>query len=510
MGKKKSNGIKKRQNKLNHIRNLIEEQSYKRALYEVVNYVNTYPDDTLGHYLYGKLLLRKNELQEARRQFQLVAEYQDENEVKSLMNLATIARCEGDPEEAIKYYIKVIEDSDYTDVYAINVLAHLYRYEKKSDEAIALLEKCELHPELIKEYAKNLSIVGRITDAYQVLEQFTPESRIEERDMSLNKGRIAFANDEYEKAMFYYEDAKDGEEKDSIYYKAIYEEIKLSIAYDKYQEAIAMCEDLLSINNHFNGEIYLLYGISKQQAKKYQEAYESYLKATELATDKDIRAQGYYYAGSLDFARGKLSFAETHFKRSITNARDISELTYTKLIGVLLRQEKYSEVLKYISRLKKAIPHKWSDSPVEYVEMIVNKRLGKKLPQRDTCSYTERQIIKYKEKEAIAHIESHHKGESKTRGNFSKDINIEVLYYDIRSRLHENDLVNEDAMDIYEIAYRNAGYDLEDNLVHTIRVVAFPSTRNILTMYPGCRATVPKKGEFKKETPKVMKKSPQN
>ena len=80
--------------------------------------------------MYGKLLLRKNELQEARRQFQLVAEYQDENEVKSLMNLATIARREGDPEEAIKYYIKVIEDSDYTDVYAINVLAHLYRYEK--------------------------------------------------------------------------------------------------------------------------------------------------------------------------------------------------------------------------------------------------------------------------------------------------------------------------------------------------------------------------------------------
>ena len=57
MSKKKSNGIKKRQNKLNHIRNLIEEQNYKRALYEVVNYVNTYPDDTLGHYLYGKLLL---------------------------------------------------------------------------------------------------------------------------------------------------------------------------------------------------------------------------------------------------------------------------------------------------------------------------------------------------------------------------------------------------------------------------------------------------------------------
>ena len=506
----KVNSIKKRQNKLNQIRNLIEGANYKRALYEIVNYVKTYPDDVLGHYLYGKLLLRKNELQEARKQFQLVLEFQDENEVKALMNLATIARKEGDPEEAIKYYKKVIEDSEYTDIYAINVLAHLYRYEKRSLEAIELINKCTLNPELAKELAKNLSIVGRRQEAFALLEEFPPETRKEERDMSLNKGRIAAANDEYEKAMFYYEDAKDGDEKDSIYYKAIYEEIKLLIAYDKYQEAIKYCEELLSIDNHFNGEINLLMGISKQATKKYQEAYENYLLAAERATDRDIRAQGYYYAGSLDFAKGRLSYAETNFKRSISNARETSEITYTKLIGVLLRQEKYGEVLKYVSRLKKLIPQNWKDSPVEYVEMIVNKRLGKKMPPRDSCSYTERQIIKYKEKDAIAHIEQHHKGASKTRGNFAKDINIEVLYYDVRSMLTEDNLVNEDAMDIYEIEYRNAGYDLENNLVHHIRAVVFPSTKNILTMYPGHRATVPKKGEFRTEKSKTKKRSPQN
>lgn len=506
----KGNSIKKRQNKLNHIRNLIEASNYKRALYEIVNYVKMYPEDVLGHYLYGKLLLRKNELQEARKQFQLVLEFQDENEVKALMNLATIARREGDPEEAIKYYKKVIEDSEYTDIYAVNVLAHLYRYEKRSLEAIELINQCTLNPELAKELAKNLSIVGKRREAFELLEQFPTETRKEERDRSLNKGRIAAANDEYEKAIFYYEDAKDGDEKDSIYYKAIYEEIKLLIAYDKYPEAIKYCEELLSIDNHFNGEINLLMGIAKQATKKYQEAYDNYLLAAEKATDRDIRAQGYYYAGSLDFARGRLSYAETNFKRSITNARNTSEITYTKLIGVLLRQEKYSEVLKYVSRLKKLIPQNWKDSPVEYVEMIVNKRLGKKMPPRDSCSYTERQIIKYKEKDAIAHIEQHHKGASKTRGNFAKDINIEVLYYDVRSMLTEDNLVNEDAMDIYEIEYRNAGYDLENNLVHHIRAVVFPSTKNILTMYPGHRATVPKKGEFKQTKQKSLKKSPQN
>ena len=211
MGKSKSNSIKKRQNKLNHIRNLIENHNYKRALYEIVNYTNTYPEDMLAHYLYGKLLLRQNELQQARREFQLVTEYQDENEVKALMNLATIARREGDPDEAIKYYKKVIEDSEYTDIYAVNVLAHLYRYEKRSNDAIELICKCEPHPELLKELAKNLSIVGRRAEALIVLSKFTPETRKDERDMSLNKGRIAASNDEYEKAMFYYEDAKDGE-----------------------------------------------------------------------------------------------------------------------------------------------------------------------------------------------------------------------------------------------------------------------------------------------------------
>ena len=37
----KGNSIKKRQNKLNQIRNLIEGANYKRALYEIVNYIRS-------------------------------------------------------------------------------------------------------------------------------------------------------------------------------------------------------------------------------------------------------------------------------------------------------------------------------------------------------------------------------------------------------------------------------------------------------------------------------------
>ena len=494
----KSNSIKKRQQKLSHIRNLIEEKNYKRALYEVVNYVDAYPDDMLGHYLYGKLLLRKNELQPARRELTLVAEHQDENEVKALMNLATIARIEGDAEEAIRIYRKVIEDSEYTDIYAINVLAHVLRYEKRYEEALDILSKNDLCvPELEKERAKNLSLLGRVEEALQILESLTPETRLEEREMALNKGRIAKTKDEYDRAKFYYEEAKETSEKDLIYYKAVYEEVKLALAYEKYEEAITYCEELTKAGKLFGGEVFLLHGQAQQALSLFKEAYVNYLKASQTAEDRDVRAIAYYNLGSIDFARGSLSLAETSFKRSITNAREVSQITYTKLIGVLLRQEKYDEVLKYLNRLKRTNPEMVTDGPLDYVRMIVDKRTGKRLPPRDQCTYAEKQIIKYKESDAIEHIKSHHQG-IKTRGNFAPHIDIESLYHEVRGSLHDNNLVNEEAMDIYEIDYRNVGYDLENNLCHRIRVVVFPHTRNILTMYPGQRATVPRKGEFKK------------
>lgn len=497
MGRSSKRKIDKYQNKLNRIRNLIEKGEYKRALYEVVNYIASYPDDMRGHYLYGKLLLRKNQLQPARREFKLVAEHQDENEVKSLMNLATIAILEGDPEEAITYYKKVIEDSNNKDIYAINKLAHLLRHEKRYEEALEVLS---LSPsatyELEIERAKNLSFLGRIDEALSIIETLSPTNRLEEREMALNKGRMAKAKDDYDKANFYYEVAKEST-KDTIYYKAVYEQIKLNLAYERYEEACSYCEELITAEKTFDGEVFLLQGQAKQAIGKYQDAYINYLEAAETATDRDIRALGYYYAGSLDFAEGNLLTAETSFKRSISNSRTLNPEAYTKLIGVLFRRLKYDEARKYLERVRRQRPDLVvDDKPLAYVEMLINKREGKKLPQRDTLCYAESQIVKYKESDAISHIKSHHQRAGRRRGNFKEDIDIEVLYHTIRSSLTDENMINEEAMDIFEVAYQNVGYDLEDNLVHKVRVVVFPHSRNILTMYPGARATVPSKKQM--------------
>lgn len=497
---REKNSDKKKKNKINRVHNLIEAGNYKRAMYEVVNYIADYPEDTTGHYLYGKLLLRKNNLQPARREFQYVIEHQDKNEVKALMLLASIARLEGNPDEAIAYYKKVIEDSDNKDIYAINVLAHLQRKEKRYADALETLSLTDSDAfELEIERAKALSLLGRVEEALSIIETLTPTTRLEEREMALNKGRMAKGKEDYDQAQFYYEVAKENIEKDNVYYRAVYEQVKLALEYEHFDQAITYCEELKKASKLFKGETYLFMGLAKQAIGEYEQAYNNYVRAATIAEDRDIKAQAYYHAGSLEFARGYLSQAETSFKRSATNAREQTKETYVKLIGVLFRQQKYDEARKYLSRAKKINPS-WvtSETPLGYIDLLIDKRTGAKLPQRDQVPYAEKQIIKYKESDAIAHIKSHHQCHGKSRGNFSPHIDIDTLYYEMRENLTDANLVNEDAMDIFEIDYPQAGYDMEDNLVHRVRVVVFPHTKNILTMYPGCRATVPRKGDFSK------------
>lgn len=488
----------KYQNKLNRIKNLIEKEEYKRAIYEMVKYLSEYPDDIKAHYLYGKILLIINNLQAAKREFKLVTEFQDENETKALMRLASIAIQEGSPEEAISYYQKVIIDSKYRDIYAINKLAHLYRHEKRYKEALDILSKTPVaNYELEIERAKNLSLLGRVEESWNILETITPNTRAEERNTFLNKGRTLVKEDYY-KAKFYYELAKEHLEEDDIYYKAVYEEAKLDLMYNRYEEVIQYCQELEKASKTFDGEVYLLFGLAEQKMGDYLNAHLNYQKTAAESQDRDLRAKGYYYGASLDFAEGNLPQAEINFKRSIANSRTFQPQAYTKLIGALFREEKYNEAKKYLERVRQQRPELIKDDkPLAYMELLIAKKQGKKLPRRDDVCYAESQIIKYQEKDAIAHIESHHANKARKRGSFLPNIDISELFYFAKQNLISENLVNEDAMDIYEIDYAKVGYDLDDNLVSRIRVVVFPNTKNILTMYPGCRATVPRQGEIK-------------
>ena len=73
----------------------------------------------------------------------------------------------------------------------------------------------------------------------------------------------------------------------------------------------------------------------------------------------------------------------------------------------------------------------------------------------------------------------------------------------------EETKVNENPMDIYEIDYKEVGYDQNGNMVNRIKVIALPGTLNILTMYPSdqgqtvCQKDINEKLKQEQVKPKV-------
>ena len=59
--------------------------------------------------------------------------------------------------------------------------------------------------------------------------------------------------------------------------------------------------------------------------------------------------------------------------------------------------------------------------------------------------------------------------------------------------------MNENLLDTYEIDYKDAGYDQNNNLAHRIKVLALPGTLNILTMYPSVLESPPRQEDIRKQ-----------
>ena len=74
----------------------------------------------------------------------------------------------------------------------------------------------------------------------------------------------------------------------------------------------------------------------------------------------------------------------------------------------------------------------------------------------------------------------------------------------------DQNMVFEDVFDIYTIDYPNAGYNLENELVDQIRVVAIPGTKDIITMYPSKRRALKRKGQMTEELKEQQKVKSKN
>lgn len=494
---------------LNSIKSLMEK-NISSARKEVIGYIEQYPSDMFGIFLFASIEEQLGNLSSAKEQYQLVADSNQNNKYSAIIRLGDIARKEGFQTLAKKYYRQAIEESPNEELYATYALAKLERMHKNHEEALRVLRTIKNpNSKIITEMIANLTELGRVEEANDVLNKLQPSSN-DDMFILLEQGKLARRQKDLEKARLYYQKVLAAGNKNEFYCKAMHELIQMEYGNCEYQTVISYCQELLSLGQDFNKDINFFLGMAQQKLGIYDQAYKNFEIATE-SQDFDTRSSGFYYLGNLQFLMGNFDEAIESLKQSLNGEIIPRNSINAKLISIYLKQGKYQEMEELIEALKRDYKDVYDEAGLHIAELLLAKATGKPLKKRyEYEGYAERQAITYRPTEALYHIKDQHASSRQINSNFSSQINVDELFEEIKIHMIPDNKVNADAMDLYEIDWPYAGYDQRGNIVHRIRVVAFPNTLNILTMYPSDKDTTPRQSDILKQMEQEKQKTYSN
>lgn len=482
---------------LDSIKFLISKGNLPKAASEMFHYIERYPDDVFGHFQYGKILLKLNDFEGAKEEFETVISVNGKNKYSALTSLGRIAELEKDPDLAREYYNRAIADNPFNELRATLALAHLEKEEGYFAEALIVLNKAPYSSIALElEKAKLFTLMEKYQEAETILEHIRPENHEQEREIFLEKGKIYSVRREYDKAKAYYLNAINSEERDKIYYQTLMELARLSKDTYNYEELVMYAEKLYSTGKVFNGAANIMLGLGKLGIGQYKQAKTVFEMSLNVA-DYKYRGQAAYYLSSLHALEGNILAAEKVLKESIKTNRAPYRLCYIKLIKLLLEQGKYEEAENYMHEIEEKDRYLEEDLSFRRLRLLQDKSQGKTLPSRTTYGYLESQIISYRKNETLAHIKENHQNGKIDSDNFPKSVDIETLMEDISLQLTDETKLNLIVMDEYEISYPNAGY-CNGEVCDIIRVVTLPGTKDIVTMYPAKKSLLPTYGTYRK------------
>lgn len=494
------NIVSKESEMLKYIREL-SKRNRKEARKEILHYIDKNKEDVDAYYLYGQIEEQLGNYQDAINAYSIVAaQPRGVNKFNAMVKIGVNHKNLGNIPEAKKYLQIAIEQSPKNEKNARITLAAIYRREGNYDRAIELLRGIEIQAnDVRKEIAIILSLQGKKREALEELKQIKKiSSPIFNREIALEKAKLSIAIEEYNQAELFIIEAKKTKTKDNLYYQAMHQEAILAKAKGEYSRAAYLCEELIADRQNLSGNVNITMGKIQEEIGDYASAIKNYQIAANTSLDENIRTNGHYNLGSLEFSIGNFATAEEELKRSIAHTEAANKAKTTKLVSIYLRQNRYQEALALVNTFKKNSKGKEDEVGLGIVPTIIAKKIGGQLPKRNR-TYLENQVIEYRRNEAIEHIKTNHRNGQGTMSNFSRTIDIEKLFNEIQLQMVDDNMVYEDIFDIYVIDYPNAGYNLENELVHQIRVVTIPGTKDIITMYPSKRKALKRKGQMNEE-----------
>lgn len=484
---------------LNSIKELMAKNSYGKANAELIRYMERYPNDMFGIFLYGKLQYKYKELKTAKEAFNRVAQSDSNNKYSAMCVLGNIAADEGDYDTARMHYKKAITESPILEVFAILGWSRMERRIKNVDAALEVLSlKPSNEPRIKLEKVKCLYLQDRLTEARELLDTINHNTQDDffNRSVILEYARLEKIEGTYESAIKYVEKAKQGP-KDFVYVQALYEETKLNIKYGDYKKALELCQELMTMHHPYGDEVFLIRGIIYQGLKQIEKATSDYQIAIS-SEDLNTKGTASFHLGNIMFAKGEFAKAETLLVDSLEVYGEYFVSGYFKLVSLYIKQERYDEAEILINELVEQFPEITEDISYVLAKRVLDNKRGRTstdLPY----SYVERQIISYDKEFAITHINSRHKDGYDGKTLFITDKSTRELYDYIQTQMTEDNMIYEDIMDTYSIEYPNIGTTYEGQPLNHIRVVAIPGTKDIITMYPCEDYFLPRKKDYKQE-----------
>ena len=497
--------VNTRKKELDSIKQLMAKNSYSKANSELIKYMNRYPDDMFGVFLYGRLQLNCGEIKSAKEAFHTVVRKNGSNKYSALSELGNIAVTENDLPTARMYFQKVLTESPNKEEFTVLAWAKLERRERNLEEALRILDiPSYTTNRMVLEKVKNLYLMDRIEEARKLIRTLRTDTTdpMFNRSVFLELARLEKIDGTYEKAISYINKAKSGS-KDVVYIQSLYEETKLNIKYGYFDKALDSCQELMTTNHPYEDEIYLMRGIIYQGKRDIPKAVHDYQIALTSTDEETIGTASFHY-GNILFAKGDFEEAEKLFLKSLVTHGEVHDAGYFKLIALYIKQNRLDEAQMLLDDLVQKFPEIRHDlSFIIAIRTIQNKR-GIKIPT-EPLVYIEKQIIDYNKAAALAHIRAGHTEKQPGKSVFSDKLDINTLYDYVQSKMSDDNKIHEDIMDVYSISYPNVG-EVDGTIINNIRVVAIPNTKDIITMYPSEDYFLPRKCDYKKteEVPKQM------
>ena len=498
--------VNARKKELDSIKKLMAMNSYSKAASELIKYMNKYPDDMFGVFLYGKLHLKFKEYKSAKEAFYTVVRKNGNNKYSALSELGNIAVEENDLQTARMYYEKVLRESPNPEEHTVLAWARLERRERNLERAIEILQMQSYQTSRMQlEHAKCLYLMNKVEDARKILKTLRTDTTdsMFNRNVFLEHARLEKVDGTYEQGMKYIQKAKQGE-KDFVYIQALYEETKLNIKYGHFKEGLISCQELMTMHHPYEDEVFLMRAIIQHGLKNIPNAIHDY-QISLTSKDEDTVGTASFHYGTILFAKGDFEKAERLFQKSLITHGEVHVSAYFKLIALYIKQNRIEEAEVLLNDLLIKFPEiKHDISFIISLRMIQNKK-GIKVPI-EPLVYVEKQIIDFNKSSALAHIRAAHVEKQEGKSTFTEGINLEELYSYIQSQMKDDEKIHEDIMDIYSIYYPNAGEE-DGKPLNYIRVVAITNTKDILTMYPSEEYFLPRKCDYQKQEEKSKQMS---